>query len=302
MKIKCPGCASLLQIPDSAAGKVVKCKCGKQLRAPSPKAAAPAAQPSAQTPAQPAPPSAAAPAPYDPFASTTPAKTGTIFDELTDTDLTPVKAVQIPGAKAKVAPPSANASKLLNEAIAGGDRRAEGVMLSGEAPRPPFLIFLGVINWMAALFYIGLVFLFVGLVSAAPAMEGQIPMELAGVLLYLFAIMFGVMGLLSLATGIACFLRGKIAWYVVLVSYGWSLAFNIFDVVLKATGDDPGMGIIKGIGGILVGAAIWFWLHGEDVRDYYQIRNEPIWRTVLFDISGFITAGGLGVAIMLLQD
>ena len=34
MKIKCPACNAILNIPSEAAGKVVKCPCGKQLRAP----------------------------------------------------------------------------------------------------------------------------------------------------------------------------------------------------------------------------------------------------------------------------
>ncbi len=35
MQLKCPGCARTLKVPDTAAGKVVKCPCGKQLRVPS---------------------------------------------------------------------------------------------------------------------------------------------------------------------------------------------------------------------------------------------------------------------------
>ena len=36
MKLKCPGCSKILSVPDTAAGKVIKCPCGKQLRAPAP--------------------------------------------------------------------------------------------------------------------------------------------------------------------------------------------------------------------------------------------------------------------------
>ncbi|MCA9136775.1 MAG: hypothetical protein KDB00_08450 [Planctomycetales bacterium] len=125
MKIKCPGCATLLQIPDSAAGKVVKCKCGKQLRAPAPAGATP--QPQQATPRQPAPrqpapqrtaapqPSPAAPVPYSPFPAPAPAGSGGIFDELTDSDLSGVKAVKIPGREQRKAP-TANEQKLLQEA------------------------------------------------------------------------------------------------------------------------------------------------------------------------------------------
>ena len=49
MKLKCPGCAKILQVPDSAAGKVVKCQCGKQLRVPGGVPAAAASRPAART-------------------------------------------------------------------------------------------------------------------------------------------------------------------------------------------------------------------------------------------------------------
>ena len=45
MKIKCPACNTVLSIPAEAAGKIVKCPCGKQLRAPA-AAAGPTAVPS----------------------------------------------------------------------------------------------------------------------------------------------------------------------------------------------------------------------------------------------------------------
>lgn len=37
MKVKCPACSKLLQIPDRVIGKVVQCPCGKKLRISSPK-------------------------------------------------------------------------------------------------------------------------------------------------------------------------------------------------------------------------------------------------------------------------
>lgn len=128
MKIKCPGCATLLQIPDSAAGKVVKCKCGKQLRAPAAAgAAAPAAQsrpagqarPAAQaSPAQarPAQPRPSGAGPARPAAAASPplapAAVSGLFDELTDADLSGVKEVKVPGSEVKRAP-SANEKKVL---------------------------------------------------------------------------------------------------------------------------------------------------------------------------------------------
>ena len=104
MKIKCPACQAVLNVPDTAAGKVVKCPCGKQLRAPG----GAAAQPTAQTGAQPAASRPASPMPQPTAAGARqPARPATpqtaraapaagggfdagLFDELTEQDLQPV--------------------------------------------------------------------------------------------------------------------------------------------------------------------------------------------------------------------
>ena len=78
MKIKCPSCGTVLSIPDSAAGKIIKCQCGKQLRAPSAAGTAAASSPANQ---------ASAAGGLDPG----------IFDELSDGDLQPVRPVNRPG-------------------------------------------------------------------------------------------------------------------------------------------------------------------------------------------------------------
>jgi len=121
MKIKCPACSKVLSIPESAAGKVVKCPCGKQLRAPAAKAGAGSAAPAAGA-AQPkaAPTKPAAQPSGGGFGGFDPA----MFDELTDGDLKPVPGA---GAKPAAAPaPSGNTAKLLNEhaATAGGTSSA----------------------------------------------------------------------------------------------------------------------------------------------------------------------------------
>lgn len=90
MKIKCPACAKILTIPESAAGKVVKCPCGKQLRAPGSATSVSADNSTASTtPArsgQPASRPTPGPAAIDPG----------IFDDLTENDLQPVKAASNP--------------------------------------------------------------------------------------------------------------------------------------------------------------------------------------------------------------
>ncbi len=113
MKIKCPACSTVLNVPDSAAGKIVKCTCGKQLRAPGnaapqkPATSAPAgARPGAagQRTGQPAGASPSAGAgEFDPA----------MFDDLTDQDLKPVKGVVNPYSPG--ASPAGGGGKLLNQ-------------------------------------------------------------------------------------------------------------------------------------------------------------------------------------------
>ena len=127
MKIKCPGCSAVLNIPETSAGKVVKCPCGKQLRAPgggsaAPSQAAPAQRAATQPPAaQPSRPQATPAAqPARPVAQ---ANVGgshfdsELFDELTDDDLQPVKAVNRPGTTRSSGPKGISASS--PHAVAG---------------------------------------------------------------------------------------------------------------------------------------------------------------------------------------
>ena len=65
MQIKCPSCQAVLNVPAGAAGKVVKCPCGKQLRAP----AAPVGTTDGQTAAAAANPAAPNPAALNPAVS-----------------------------------------------------------------------------------------------------------------------------------------------------------------------------------------------------------------------------------------
>lgn len=107
MKIKCPSCQAVLNIPPAAAGKLVKCPCGTQLRAPGAPAGA-GVPTSAAAKSQPGV-AAAAPMAVD---------TG-LFDELTEGDLQPIGQAGMPAAGGGA---SGNTSKLLQEhaATAGG--------------------------------------------------------------------------------------------------------------------------------------------------------------------------------------
>ncbi len=148
MQLKCPGCARTLKIPDSAAGKVVKCPCGKQMRVPAAKtAAAPAMAASASAPAQRRPQAAGAttaraagqpasaqaraaqtrPAPARPTpVAARPASNNAfgvdagLFDELTDSDLQPVALPPKPGSMPKANKPAKDAT---DEYVSDADKK-----------------------------------------------------------------------------------------------------------------------------------------------------------------------------------
>ncbi|MEO1527909.1 MAG: hypothetical protein AAFX06_20955 [Planctomycetota bacterium] len=227
-----------------------------------------------------------------PFLSPPTQQSGGILDELTDSDLAPVKAVAQPGAKPQVKPHGATAEKMLREASGNTDRRAEGLLATGEAPRPGLLIFIGVVNAFWGLVCVALFLLFVGLVGMVDALAGEVPDagDGTGLVFYLLAALMAVLAVISFATCVACFTRGAISWYIVLFSYGWGVADRVFKVVdgVIENGVDAKM-IGAGIG-VLIGVAFWAWLHGEDVRDYYGTNAEPKWKIITVDVIGFVAA------------
>lgn len=122
MKIKCPACAKVLSIPDSAAGQVVKCPCGKQLRAPNAASAGGGAnRPSGAGTSSnsPAPRPTAGAGGIDPG----------IFDDLTDNDLQPVKTSSNPY-QSTVSGQHPSASSGPQE-LAGVGQRIGGALLDG---------------------------------------------------------------------------------------------------------------------------------------------------------------------------
>ncbi len=123
MKIKCPACAKVLSIPDSAAGKVVKCPCGKQLKAPAAPAGSAANASGGGTPN----PATNSPA-RKPTASGGGIDPG-IFDDLTDNDLQPIKTASNPY-QSSVTGQNASASGGPQE-LASIGQRIGGTLLDG---------------------------------------------------------------------------------------------------------------------------------------------------------------------------
>jgi hypothetical protein len=164
MQLKCPGCSQLLNIPDTAAGKVVKCPCGKSLQAPGALAMTPAATATAPRP-QPAAasrpvsaatarspqPAAAAQAPKPAAGPTTATKpagpspstvpVSNDFD-LTETDLAPVRGVSRPG-QSKPAP-KGNENELLRKYAKEEGGYKNSIKGARKVSKPMMFLFVGI--------------------------------------------------------------------------------------------------------------------------------------------------------------
>ena len=302
MKIKCPGCGSLLQIPETAAGKVVKCKCGKQLRAPAAKTGAPAAKPAAPAAAakptaqRPAPqrPAAQRPAPQPPAAAAPPALD--LFDDLTETDLGSVKAVHTPG----LANPYQAAAPAGGSGHYMSDANAEG---AGElGPRPIPLILIAIHSVFGTLAYGALAVLMVGMLGLLAAATSTVEAETgeaqgataeiaaAGVVALVPIVITTVLGL---ACVISCFVRGKLPWFILLFSYAMSSVMHIMSVVASAM-QAEWMRLGGGIFFILLALTILTYLHAKAPRLYYAGASLKVKSAITHDILGAILGGCLG--------
>jgi hypothetical protein len=286
MKIKCPGCASLLEVPDSSAGQVVKCKCGKQLRAP-------AAKGSPSTPARPAPtrPAPTRPAPGRPAASVPPAASG-LFDELTDSDLSPIKAVHVPGQKEAVKAPGASAAKLLDEAISGSDRRGK-VKLKGAVKLHPalYLVALGNIAWAVA--YVLVLLLLFKVVKSIPGIDDRVPNTSNGNAT-MASVAIGVLLALSVAAIVGCFLRHKAGWYILLFTFAWGFGSRVTGIIVAAITDGAEINYITVIIGLVAGGAIWAYMHTKAIRGYFKAEDDAIWKRIAVDVAGVLMSVGFG--------
>ncbi len=226
MKIKCPSCQAVLNIPPEAAGKLVKCPCGTQLRAPSaPAGAAAKSKPGVASGA------AAGQAVQRRPAAPTTVDAG-LFDELTEGDLQPISQAGVPA----VGPAgSGNTNKLLQEhaATAGGGSGGNfrvGPLASpwvrlGAAVIDGFIITLIMLPmmWLGWLLFVQMVFDVEGLNAAFQAAQtDQEKAYRAGQLL----------GGTLMAYGLTSFLAGIIP-------------LTIFSIMLTKSGQTPGKKLCK---------------------------------------------------------
>ncbi|TWU40919.1 zinc ribbon domain-containing protein [Novipirellula artificiosorum] len=294
MKIKCPGCSTVLNVPDAAAGKIVKCPCGKQLRAPGGDAASAALTGSA------APPPSAVATTRPRVTRTAAAQPGAggfggfdagMFDELTESDLQPVAAVSRPGSAAPSAP--STGGKLLQQY--GSTDAGDSAQAARPGKRPGTLTFLGVINGLwAALFAILTLALF-GLMAIIPALGEEMPEEAAGGLGIAAAVVVA-MTVLSIATCVACFIAKPACWYIVLFSYAYGFGDRIMGLVGDFQEELDVKILVRSSVGLLVGFYFWFYLHQQEPRLFFG-TTEAKWPHMLVpDAFGFLLGLGLGAA------
>lgn len=179
-------------------------------------------------------------------------------------------------------------------------KQSKGVASHAAAPRPGFLTFLGVINGLGAIVFIALILITLGFLDMVAAAEGMADDDAVGTLRVIAIVGLGSLAAMSLATAVACFVRGKLSWYVVLVSYGWAAANHIFTLIDSVTADEIDPTIARTIGRMVFGFGIWAFLHGPSVRSFYGTNEEPVWRVVAFDLLGISIGAGFGIAALVL--
>lgn len=289
MKLKCPGCSKVLQVPDSAAGKVVRCQCGKQLRVPENAApASRAAVPTAGGASRPRPGTAS----QGGFGDLDPG----LFDELTDVDLRPTTS---PGSGSVPAVGGSGRGSLMKQYAPPGEIDD----VSGPpGKRPGLLTFLGVINGIwAVLYLLGTLALF-GLVAMLPVLGEAAELEEGqGALL---AVAVGAMvfaTVLSIATAASCFVSHLVCWYVVLFSYAFACGERLITIggMIQAGQEIPK--IIGGGVAFVVGLLFLAFLHGEPVRRFYRAGKLSIGKVIAPDLLGLLFGLGLAYAVNFLE-
>ncbi len=294
MKIKCPACSTMLQAPDSAAGKVIQCQCGKQLRLP----AAPATARAVPQPMAAGQPRPAVPAPTRPPGPTANpfGLDNSAFDDLTTDDMKPIRGV------AAVAPATAKTSHA--GAAALKQYASPGDVGSNATPgqRPGTLTFLGVINaiW-TVLYFFGVLLLFGISVIAANEIEAEDLAEAPEAVAWWGLIVFSAVFLMlsSLAISVSCFVSKTICWYIVIAGYAFFFADRIMGLVGEFRGEEVDIkSVVQAIIGLIVGGLFWAYLHGDESRAFYRIPKSKLKLAIAPNAVGFLVGIGLRAAVV----
>lgn len=282
MKIKCPGCGRILQIPESAAGKVVRCQCGKQMRAPGGAAAPAAAAPTGgSTGGRASAPAAGGFGEFD----------ADLFDELTETDLQSSVTRQAPAAA------GGGTSDALRRYAPPGEIQTP----KPAGKRPGLLTFLGVINGIAAVAFAFFTLAALGLAAIIPALGDELDEPIEGTTMLLAAGVMGFTAALSVATAVACFVGRPVFWYVILFSYAYAFGDRIIAVAnMVVEGQVPGR-IVGGGVALAITLAILVYLHGESVRDFYRSGKLSVGKALGPNAAGVLIGLGLAYAVRFLE-
>ncbi|MEM6691734.1 MAG: hypothetical protein AAF664_20060, partial [Planctomycetota bacterium] len=226
------------------------------------------------------------------------------FDELTDADMQPVKAVAVPGSapqKTQKAAGEATPNPLLGDA--SNPATSSGSVGDGVT-RPGLLYLIAFLNFLAA----GGSFLGALAVMGASAFLMTVwedvgdPTELTAVVGIIIGV-FVFSGVLALATAICAIVQNAKCWYLLLFSYAWGAAEKIFkggDLLLGEGGFElREMG--KLILPLVVGIGFWVAIHGKDVQAFYGIQPSDRKKMIITDVAGFLVGSIMGVALILLS-
>lgn len=291
MKIKCPGCGRILQIPESAAGKVVRCQCGKQMRAPGGAAAPMAAAPTAAAPTggstrgRASAPAAGGFGDFD----------AGLFDELTETDLQSSASRQAPAASA--ASGGGGTSDALRRYAPPGEIQTS----KPAGKRPGLLTFLGVINGIAAVAFAFFTLAALGLAAIIPALGDELDEPIEGTTMLLAAGVMGFTAALSVATAVACFVGRPVFWYVILFSYAYAFGDRIIAVANMVVEGQVPERIVGGGVALAITLAILVYLHGESVRDFYRSGKLSVGKALGPNAAGVLIGLGLAYAVRFLE-
>ncbi|MCG8650300.1 MAG: hypothetical protein MI861_10735, partial [Pirellulales bacterium] len=154
------------------------------------------------------------------------------------------------------------------------------------------LIFLGIANILWAIIYLGGALLLLGLVSLIPALEEELP---DGDAELMFIAIGGLLalGVLSVATTVACFVGKPPFWYIMLFSYGYGFADRVFGVVGRVMDGEAPRRIGGAVFGVVLGLSFWAFIHSDEVKAYYGTTKSSLVGLVIADVLGF----GIGCAV-----
>lgn len=316
MKIKCPHCSTLLQVADSAAGKVVKCQCGKQLRLPAVGASAAsqpgaasrpgaASQPGAATASRPnaaaRPGTGAGPGVGARSAPANPRASGggffdvdaAAFDELTDSDMKPIRGVET----AAPAYPSPGPARAATNPYGPTAEVAPSDSKRKPGERPGTLTFLGVVNgFWTVLYLLGVLVLFGLTAFFADFLAEDLEAGAAWGLLVFGAVFAAAC---SLAITVACFVPKPACWYIVVFGYAFYFGDRVMGLVGAFQEDEAFAKLLtRSIVGLVVGLVFWAYLHGEEARAFYGVPSSRLKLAAIPDAIGLLIGLGLGAAII----